>query len=859
MASKKRKRSALSPHPNRGPPKQATAEETVQKSGRNICSLFFPVHSSLLAVQKATKQGLPDQHVRAKILLEELVKLGNHVEYLASEPGMTEDDRVSFWLFVSSYWPNLGTRAENLRSLYDRIKGQPKAETKKMLEKLNPEPFLETGLGGLAPEIREMIFINLLGIPPRYSGRDFRVEQAPVVGRPPTSLMVFVDLRTSCLAILQTCRQIYLEAFPIFYAGKSYFLANSQDLAIFVEFGGYLKIGPRLFRVDTITSLCLKDLVVNRPKWRPQQIDYLMSQIHTFNREELEAERTDELDSKLVLVDFGKMRSLRKICLCMRVGQEWQYLQFLFNIRGLRRGVIDFEDKFHWTLRSQNIVGDDWNLQYTAFPNMFFLRGKDFEHLDYHDVGIQADVLNIDSRVSDLVEGDERWVEVDIGSRNYEEGLPERQHARNVLPGHSSGNQQGVPSGEDVEPPMDDGSNRGPEYLQGQLDGEEHGIRIENELGQDSDDLQRRSRWEEDGPQGQPDAEGSDTQIHNQQDQDFEDIQGQPSRTSRGAISDNQPDQESDYPPNLAEDNDLNALTESNTNQEPETLQAPLNEDYAGASTEPVPKEESNDLQGPLNTEDRNASIATEHNQELEPSVESVGRRIAYVQEEVDLPQIPAIGSGGNEDDVEAQPGEEIRATNVLPSGLENENDRDVHTQTEPINSKNRNAETQPELGESVTHLQTETQITIGPIQRVAMPNQGAVFQSKVRNRQQVPTQSKLKPRKDVAVESLQKTRNSTGSQQSLEKPSTSSIPEKPKVPLATVDNKSTPKVEDQSLPTSLAKRCLRGSVRAAALILSLYLFYVAVYANLENTLGQLLALILSIPLFFLALSSESD
>ena len=60
-------------------------------------SLFFPVHSSLVAVQKATKQGFPDRHARAKILLEELVKLGNHVEYLASEPGMTEDDRTSFW------------------------------------------------------------------------------------------------------------------------------------------------------------------------------------------------------------------------------------------------------------------------------------------------------------------------------------------------------------------------------------------------------------------------------------------------------------------------------------------------------------------------------------------------------------------------------------------------------------------------------------------------------------------------------------------------------------------------------------------------------------------------------------------
>lgn len=746
--------------------------------------------------------------------------------------------------------------------MYDSIKGQRKAETKKIFEKLNPEPFLETGLGGLAPEIREMIFINLLGIPPRYSGRDFRVEQAPVVGRPPISLMAFVDLRTSCLAILQTCRQIYLEAFPIFYAGKSYFLANSQDLAIFVEFGGYLKIGPRLFRVDTITSLCLKDLVVNRPKWRPQQIDYLMSRIHTFNREELEAERTDELDSKLVLVDFGEMRSLRKICLCMRVGQEWQYLQFLFNIRGLRRGVIDFVDKFHWTLRSQNISGDDWNLQYTAFPNMFFMRGKDFEYLDYHDVGIQADVLNIDSRVSDLVEGDERWVEVDIGSRNYEESLPERQHARNVLPGHISGNQQGVPGGEDVEPPMDDGSNRGPEYLQGQLDGEEHGTRIENGLDQDSDDLQGQSDGEEDGLQGQPDAEGSDTQIHNQQDQDFENIQGQPARTSHGAISDNQLDQESDYPPNLAEDNDLNAQTGSNTNQEPETLQGPPNEDYAGASTEPVPKEESKDLQGPFNTEHRNASIATEHNQELEPSVESVGRRIAYVQVEVDLPQIPAIGSGGNKNDVEAQPREEMQATNVLSSELENENDRNVHTQTEPVHSKNRNAETQTELGESAKQLQPETQITIGPIRKVAMPDQRAVFLSKARNRQRMPTQSKLKsvqPKKNVAVVSLHKTRNSPVSQQSLEKPSASSTPEKPETPLATVDNKFTPKVEHQSLPTSLAKRCLHGCIRAAALILSLHLFYVAVYAKLENMLGQLLALILSIPLFFLALSSESD
>lgn len=69
----------------------------VGRSRLDMWNLFFPVQWSLIAIQHATKEGLPDKHARAKVLREEIVKLGKHVEHLASEPGMTEDDRLSFW------------------------------------------------------------------------------------------------------------------------------------------------------------------------------------------------------------------------------------------------------------------------------------------------------------------------------------------------------------------------------------------------------------------------------------------------------------------------------------------------------------------------------------------------------------------------------------------------------------------------------------------------------------------------------------------------------------------------------------------------------------------------------------------
>ena len=60
--------------------------------------LFTPVRGSLTAVQGATKEGVRDKHARAKILREELVKIGNFVTNLVSEDSTTsEADEASYW------------------------------------------------------------------------------------------------------------------------------------------------------------------------------------------------------------------------------------------------------------------------------------------------------------------------------------------------------------------------------------------------------------------------------------------------------------------------------------------------------------------------------------------------------------------------------------------------------------------------------------------------------------------------------------------------------------------------------------------------------------------------------------------
>ena len=392
--------------------------------------------NNLPAVTSSTNGGTTttDKDAAEKIMRDELIRLGDHVVALTSDQENTEDDEASFgylhsyfneitlfdWLsrdFEAAQWHVLKTKRSQIKGMYEAMKRRMQATE----ENCDPKPFLKTGLGRLAPEIREQIFSNLLAFPPPYPGREYLVKQIAIDGRSPISLDRFVHLKASCLTVLQTCRQIYLEAFPIFYARKSYYLANAQELQKFSNFDLSVSMGPKHFRADTITSLCLNDLLRNMPKWRPENIEYFMSRSYPHSREELEAERVDRLDPELTFGYLVSMRCLRKICLCMRVGQEQEYLEFLSRIYGLEHGVIDILDNFHWAIRSQNVQEDPRKLHYSAFPYESVLSIKNWEN--FGKVRIQRRELVLASRPSDLTEGNERWVEVEIGSRNYEKRM----------------------------------------------------------------------------------------------------------------------------------------------------------------------------------------------------------------------------------------------------------------------------------------------------------------------------------------------------------------------------------------------------------------------------------------------------
>ena len=246
------------------------------------------------------------------------------------------------------------------------------------------QPFHTTHFGKVPPEIREKIFINLLALPPPYAGRNIAIQ----VSNTPC-----YHLKDSCLKALQTCRQFYTEAFPVFYGRKSYYAASAQELVLLLKFGHVGAPGPLAFRRDRITSLCVENLV------------------HTI----LTFSSTEDLrdDSCSVCLDstvrsatstLSGWDNLRKICLCMLAGEETFYIEFLFQLPGMRCGVIEFLDDSHWSIHLQ-YPGSEGNIQYA---------GNTQHSHDLKAVCQDCGLAEIDSKASGLKGWGERYVEVDV-------------------------------------------------------------------------------------------------------------------------------------------------------------------------------------------------------------------------------------------------------------------------------------------------------------------------------------------------------------------------------------------------------------------------------------------------------------
>ena len=255
-----------------------------------------------------------------------------------------------------------------------------------------------------------MIYNGLLATPPPFAGHDFTTI-SPVIANFRGAPTKFVDPKASWYHVTQTCRQIYLESRPIFFAAKAYYAANPQDLQHF-------RWLPRsVFCFDNVTSLCVKNLVVTRPLYTKACIDNILSNTrhHQFVRQirqTLEAATYKSLELTAPC-SLKHMHNLRTVNLCMLVGEEMRYVDYLYGVTGMQRGIVEFVDASHWLIRPQN-PEDVWSIQYACSFHGDWGKGENGEDIPYDMLHLQKLTTDIDSRAPELKEGDERYVEVQI-------------------------------------------------------------------------------------------------------------------------------------------------------------------------------------------------------------------------------------------------------------------------------------------------------------------------------------------------------------------------------------------------------------------------------------------------------------
>ena len=327
----------------------------------------------------------------------------------------------------------------------------------------------------------------------------------------------------------------------------------------------------------------------------------------------------------------------------------------------------------------------------------------------------------------------------------------------------------------------------------------------------------------------------------------------------------------SGHPQGLEDGRHHHAQTEPNMRTVPDPQES-ANEYRASISVGTVRNDGMENLGAPLHIEDSNDPTASEPNKGTEDSRKIPESRVKDGQGRTDHSRIlETTPEMSNEDHLEYQPTETIQAATQHALRFPSPDYRDAQTQTEPVESKCRNAETRTGLREPAKELQKETLIATAPTLKFSRPDQGAVEQPKVRNRKRVPVQPNLrafgKPQdfiksqaeKKIATKSLSHTDASPIPQRSLPKSSTSPLSQKPEMLLAITKNKATLQTARESLPIRHTTLHFHTLIRVAAFMLASFLLYLLFYAELENMLGQILALLLFVLLSFVALCSDNE
>ena len=211
-----------------------------------------------------------------------------------------------------------------------------------------PRPFLLTAFGKIPPEIRAIIFQDVLTVGSLTPLKDgISVSMAKPRNSPQPQSTAYPAGPASCLAILQTCRQIYNETAHLFYTRNTLHLNKPQDLLSFLRQIGTEQCGE-------LRSLHLEDMLVPTPIYSQGYLDFLRSELdYTDDRlARISSLRIDKAhpDARIAVQLLNKRSNLRKIYLNLRPSEALQYIELCTRIIGFKHRQITFASPTHWSM-----------------------------------------------------------------------------------------------------------------------------------------------------------------------------------------------------------------------------------------------------------------------------------------------------------------------------------------------------------------------------------------------------------------------------------------------------------------------------------------------------------------------------
>ena len=159
---------------------------------------------------------------------------------------------------------------------------------------------------------------------------------------------------STCLALVQTCRQIHHESSLLFYAINTVYLSSPEDVLMFLR-----HLGP--VRCGELRSLHLEDLIIQAPIFSQEDLDRFYSQ--RLYSEDVLADfktwRTEEThpDARKAVQLLNKRGNIRKIYLTMRPSETLAHIQFCTRVPGCENSEIEFASPTRWSVRIASTSG----------------------------------------------------------------------------------------------------------------------------------------------------------------------------------------------------------------------------------------------------------------------------------------------------------------------------------------------------------------------------------------------------------------------------------------------------------------------------------------------------------------------